>query len=61
MTEPIQPTPDTLHVWNDDLEQSLEVANFLDALERIVTRLFGTTEQGVDNEEHPSEPLADEE
>ena len=38
----------------DELSYSLEVANFLDALERVVVRLFGAPSQLNDNEDDPS-------
>ena len=36
-----------------ELDYSLEVANFLDALERVVVRLFGVPSQPNDNEDGP--------
>jgi hypothetical protein len=44
------PYPDN----HDELAYSLEVGYFLDALERVVVRLFGTADQRNDNEDDPS-------
>ena len=50
--QPISETPD--HETWDEVEYSLEVANFLDALERVVARLFGAPDQLNDNDDDPS-------
>jgi hypothetical protein len=60
MTEPVYSTPDKQNDWDDTLDHSLEVANFLDALERIVTRVFGAADHSIDNDNHSTDLLTEE-
>ncbi len=60
--QPVESTPESSNAWDGDtLEQSLEVANFLEAIERIITRLFGVAENAADNEDGSTDMTSEEE
>ncbi len=60
--QPVESTPESSNAWEGDtLEQSLEVANFLEAIERIITRRFGVAENAADNEDDPTNMSSEEE
>ncbi len=60
--QPIESSSESPNAWDGDtLEQSLEVVNFLEAIERIITRLFGVAENAADNEDGPTDMSSEEE
>lgn len=61
MNEPAHSIPEKENIWDEPLEQSLEVANFLDAIERIITRVFGVADKPLDNDDHPTNIPTEEE
>ncbi len=62
MTPPVRSTPEKQDTWDcETLGHALEVANFLEAIGRIMTRLFGVADHAVDNEGDPTETQTEEE